>query len=120
MANPVLVQALAELAYSIAMADGTLQPNEKAAFYDIIESELQSDARWAINRFKLLEEKAIPDIEQSYDFALFTIKSNRSDFDDEMRNRFVNVISKIAEASDGLSPEEISLINKFKSDIENI
>lgn len=119
MANPVLVQALAELAYSIALADGELHPEEKAAFYEIIENELQNDAQWAINRFQLLEEKAIPDLEQSYDFALFTIKSNRSDFDNMMKKKFINVISKVADASDGLSSEEIKLIERFKRDVDN-
>ena len=33
MANLILIQALAELAYSIALADGELQQDEKEAFY---------------------------------------------------------------------------------------
>lgn len=119
MENPVLIQALAELAYSIALADGKLQPDEKSAFYEIIENELQNDAGWAINRFQLLE-KAVPNLEQSYNFAIFTIKSNRSLFDDSMKNMFLNVISKVAEAFEGTCPEEKKMINRFKRDIKDI
>jgi len=39
MANLILIQALAELAYAIAMADGAWQPGEKVTFEKIIEAE---------------------------------------------------------------------------------
>ena len=120
MANPVLIQALAELAYSMALADGELQSDEKAAFYQIIKSELTSDSEWAINRFRLLENKVAPDLKQSYDFALFTIKSHRSEFDEDMKSKFINVISKVAHAFEGLSVEERKFIERFEKDIANL
>jgi hypothetical protein len=42
--NIVLVQALAELAYSIALADGELEEKERKAFNEIIKSELGKSA----------------------------------------------------------------------------
>lgn len=120
MANPVLVQALAELAYSMALADGELQSDEKAAFYQIITTELRNDSEWAINRFRLLESKVAPDLEQSYNFALFTIKSHKSEFDAEMKSKFINVISKVAQAFEGLSIEEKQFIERFEKDIANL
>lgn len=120
MANLILIQALAELAYSIALADGKLQSDEKQAFFDIIDSELQEDAWWAKNRFKLLEEQVVPNIEQTYNFAIFAIKTNKNDFSDSLKNKFINVIEKVAQSVDGLREEEAQLIERFKEDISNI
>ena len=47
--NIVLVQALAELAYSIALADGELEKKEKEAFNKIIETEMGKSA-WSVKR----------------------------------------------------------------------
>ncbi len=116
----MLVQALAELAYSIALADGELQENEKKTFDSIIESELGKSAWSAKNRFAMLEERISPKIDQSYSFALFSIKTNKKDFSDELKIKFINVIEKVAAAVDGLRSEEKLLISRFKKDIEKI
>jgi len=118
--NLVLIQALAELAYSIALADGELQEGEREAFFQVIEEELQNDSWWAKNRFKLLEQGVYPNIEESYKFAMFVIQTNKSDFDNEMKKKFINVITKVAESVDGLDPKEKELIERFKKDVEHI
>ena len=120
MYNLVLIQALAELAYSIAMADGELQEGERETFFKVIEEELQNDSWWAKNRFKLLEHGVYPNIEESYKFALFVIKTNKSDFDSEMKKKFINVITKVAHSVNGLDPEEKKLIERFKKDVSDI
>lgn len=120
MSNPFLIQALAELAYSIALADGELQEEEKNAFYEIIDTELRQDASWAKDRFKLLEEKVNPSIEQCYKFAMFAIKTNRNFFDDTLKMKFLNVITRVADSVNGLEPSEVELIERFKKDIRNL
>ncbi|MGF1637380.1 MAG: TerB family tellurite resistance protein [Cyclobacteriaceae bacterium] len=120
MANIILLQALAELSYSIAMADGELEPSEKKAFFEILDSELNEDAWSAKNRFKLLEESVAPSIEQSYKFAMFAIKTNKDYFDNGLKTKFVNVIERVACAVDGLRSEEKKLIERFKTDINSL
>lgn len=118
--NIILVQALAELAYSIALADGQLEEKEKKAFNEIINSELGKSAWSAKNRFAILEERISPNIEQSYKFAMFAIKTNKKDFSEDLKNKFINVIERVANSVDGLRQEEKELIIRFKHDIEQI
>lgn len=118
--NIVLVQALAELAYSIALADGELEDKEKKAFNEIINSELGKSAWSAKNRFAILEERISPNIEQSYKFAMFAIKTNKKDFSDDLKRKYINVIERVANSSEGLRSEEKELIERFKKDIELI
>jgi uncharacterized tellurite resistance protein B-like protein len=118
--NIVLVQALAELAYSIALADGELESDEKKAFNEIIESELGRSAWSAKNRFAILEERITPNIEQSYKFAMFAIKTNKKDFSADLKQKFINVIERIADSVEGLRSEEKEIIERFKRDIELI
>lgn len=114
----MLVQALAELAYSIALADGELEEKEKIAFNEIIESELGKSAWSAKNRFNILEERISPNIEQSYKFAMFAIKTNKKDFDSSLKQKYINVIERIANSVEGLREEEQDLIKRFKKDVE--
>lgn len=114
----MLVQALAELAYSIALADGELEEKEKIAFNEIIESELGKSAWSAKNRFNILEERISPNIEQSYKFAMFAIKTNKKDFDSNLKQKYINVIERIANSVEGLREEEQDLIKRFKKDVE--
>ena len=114
------MQALAELAYSIALADGELELNEKKAFNEIIDSELGKSAWSAKNRFSFLEERLAPNIEQSYKIAMFAIKTNKKDFSPELKKKFINVIERIADSVEGLRSEEKQIIERFKKDIELI
>ncbi len=118
--NIVLIQALAELVYSIAMANGEMEENEKKAFNEIIESELGKSAWSAKNRFAILEERVAPNMEQSYKIAMFAIKTNKKDFTDEVKQKFVNVLERVALSVDGVRSEEKALIERFKKDIELI
>lgn len=118
--NIILVQALAELAYSIALADGELEDKEKEAFNQIIESEFGKSAWSAKNRFAILEERISPNIEQSYKFAMFAIKTNKKDFNSDLRKKYISVIERIADSVDGLRKEEKDLIARFKNDINQI
>lgn len=118
--NIVLIQALAELAYSIALADGELEAREKKAFNEIIDSELGKSAWSAKNRFSILEERIAPNIEQSYKHAMFAIKLNKRDFTPALRQKYINVIERVANSVEGLREEERELIERFKKDVELI
>ncbi len=72
MSNLILYQALVVFVYSIALADGSLQPEEKSAFLVLMEKEFKNGSWWAINRFKLLESQERMNIEQCHRFALLS------------------------------------------------
>ena len=118
--NTVLVRALADLAYSIALADGKLEEQEKNAFNEIIESELGKSAGSAKNRFAILDERVSPNIEQTYKSVMFAIKTNKKDFSPDLEQRFIHVIERIAKSVDGLRKDERDLIDRFKTDIRLI
>ena len=118
--NNDLILALAELAYSIALADGELETSEKDAFNETIEAELGKSAWSAKNKFSILDERVSPNIEQAYKNTMFTIKNNKEDFNDELKLKFIKVIEKIANSVDGLRIYERELIERFKRDIELI
>ncbi len=118
--NLNLVQALAELAYSIALADGELEERERKAFEDIIISELGEGAWRAINRFSILDGRVSPNVHQTYKDAMYTIRKNKDDFSERMKNMYINVIEKVADSVEGLRTEERHLIEKFKEDIKYI
>ena len=118
--NSVLVQALAELAYSVALVDGQLEKEEKQAFDNVIETELGKSAMTVKNRFAILDERVSPNIEQAYKDAMFAIKDNKADFDEELKKKYIKVIEKIANSVEGLRTYERELISRFKKDIELI
>lgn len=118
--NIMLVHALAELAYSIASADGKVEKKEKEAFNKIIESEFGKNAASAKNRFAILEEDSLPNIEHSFRYSMFAIKLNKKYFDKELKEKFINVIEQIADSVDGLRNQEKHLISQFKREIELI
>ncbi len=120
MYNLILVQALAELAYSIALADGELQEGEREAFFELMETEFKDESWWGKNRFKLLEHNVSPNIEHSYRFAMFAIQTNRSEFDAILKEKFLKIITKVANSVNGLDPGEKELIERFKNDIKDI
>ena len=118
--NILLVQALAELSYSIALADGTLEKKEKEAFEKIIDSELGKSSSSAKNRFAILEERVSPNVEHSYKYAMFAIKTSKSHFTDELKQKFVIVIKRVADCVDGARQKEKVLVDRFIRDIEFI
>jgi hypothetical protein len=97
-----------------------LEEREKKAFNEIIESELGKRSWSAKNRFSILEERIAPNIEQSYKFAMFAIKTNKKDFSPQLKQKYINVIQRIADSVEGLRSEEKELIERFKRDIELI
>lgn len=118
--NILLVQALAELSYSIALADGTLEKKEKEAFEKIIDTELGNSSSSAKNRFAILEERVSPHFEHSYKYAMFAIKASKGDFTEDLKRKFLIVIKRVANCIQGSRQEEKVLVERFKKDIELI
>ena len=115
-----LYQALAELAYAIAMADGVIQSDEKRKFKSIIRKELREDAWIAESRFDILDSAITPSLEGAYDNAIKMIRHRRGEFDAEMKEKFLTVISKVADAFGGPDDTEVDILEKLKTEFENL
>ncbi len=115
-----LYEALAELSYAIAMADGKTQPEEKRRFRSIIRRELKGDAWIAESRFEILNSAISPSLNSAYDKALKIVQRRKDHFDDNMEKIFLNVIQKVADAFQGEDESEADIIDKLKADIGKI
>ena len=113
-----LEQALAELVYSIALADGVLDDKEMEAFEEMITKELEDQATEIKNKFLLLKGRSAPNVESAYKQAMYAIKQNKEAFSDELKGKYFLIIQKIAKSVKGLRLEERKLLDRFKTDIE--
>lgn len=111
MGNLFLVQALAELAYSIAMLDGKLEKEERRTFYELVDKELQENAWMAKNRFFFLEKQSETDVEKSFNLASSIVKRNRSHYSNELKGKFQKILLGIA----GDRFKEREIVQKFNS-----
>lgn len=112
--------AIGELAYAVARADGTIQKEERKKFHDIVAAELRcKDYDFDVSSiiFDVLDRDNITDSQTSYNWAMNQIKLNSHYLSPELKETFIKVIVKIAEAYRPITPEEVSLIERFKEEI---
>lgn len=115
-----MYQALAELAYAIAMADGVIQSEEKRKFKSIIRKELREDAWIAESRFDILDSAISPTLESAYSNAIKVIKLRRGEFDEELKKKFLTVVSRVADAFGGPDETEVNILEKLRVEFENL
>ncbi len=115
--NTFLEMALANLAYSVAYADGKLEESELRTFEEMLVKELKGAAVSVRNKFLLLGERSSPNIEQAYREAMFAIKENKLHFDENLKKQFILILEEIAKSVEGIREEERNIIERFKRDI---
>ena len=119
--HPELTMAIAEIAYATAKSDGQLQDTEKDAFYQIIKEELGEKAlNDAMERFNLLDEEFDAEMIQAYRGALSRLKRHRRHLNDDIKNKFLDVIKKVANSYEGMEAAESIFIRKFKKDLKSL
>lgn len=118
--NIHLEKALANLAYSVAYADGILEESELKTFEKMLVRELKEAAVSVRNKFLLLDKRSAPNVEQAYKEAMFAIKENKLDFNEYLQEQFIIILEEIAISVEGLREEERSLIERFTHDIRLI
>jgi len=122
--NPVqnLYFALGELAYAVAKADGQIQKEEKQLLHDIVTKEVNADNidfDYSEIIFNIMG-KDNADAETSYNWALQEMKLNSHYFKPELRNKFWDVLLKVAEAFPPVTPHEQKFLDRFKKDLKTI
>ncbi len=114
-----IYRAIGELAYVIAKVSDRLQLEEKKAFYDIIEKELNFDAWSAESRFEILDEKVHPTIEHAYNEAIHEFKIHKDKLTPELKAITLKVMKRIANA---YHPSEIKdfIIDRLEKDLKQL
>jgi len=115
-----LYYAIGELAYAVARADGQVQEAERRKFHDIVTGELgKKDGSVDVSEiiFKLMDKRGSTDSATTYDWAMNEIVTNSHYLSPAMKQKFIRVIERIAEAYPPVTPDEERIINRFKTDI---
>ena len=115
-----IYRGIAEMAYVMAKADKGLSVEERVAFQQIIQEELSYDSWAALSRFELLDEVTRPSIDAAYNEALHDFRKYKSHFTEEIKQKSVRVLQKVAEACSGFSQKEEVILERFKNDIRDL
>ena len=115
-----IYRGIAEMAYVIARADRGLSAEERIAFYKIIKEELAFDSWAAESRFELLDEIIQPSIEKAYNEAIHDFRKYKAYVTDELKEKSLRVMQKVAEACSGFSEKEALIIDRFRKDLATL
>jgi uncharacterized tellurite resistance protein B-like protein len=114
--------AIGELAYAIAAADGEIQQAERDIFHDIIKTELQhKDVDFNVTDiiFQVLNKQKTS-TDYAYDWAMKQIRLNSHYLSPALKEKFIAVMEKVANAFKPVTIDEMRLVEKFKMDIAPI
>ncbi len=107
-----LYDAFGELIYALAMADGLIQPEELKALNTILQGHpWGSQIKWS---FDYESNKKI-DLKEVYKKALDTFTSHGPD---KEYAYLVEILQKVAQASDGIDETEQEIIERFQKDLK--
>ncbi|MBA3666078.1 MAG: TerB family tellurite resistance protein [Bacteroidetes bacterium] len=117
-----LYYAIGEMAYAIAKVDGPVQREERERFHKLVSEELQhGEYLFDISDiiFQILDkEKA--SAQMAYEFAMKQIRLNSHYVSPEIKDKFIRVMKKVAEAYAPISAEEQKMMDRFNAEIKSI
>ena len=114
-----LYYALGELAYAIAKADGKIQKEEKKTIHDIVIAELKKNNFYFEDLeliIQFIQKDNLP-FEKIYDEALDVMRQNSFYLDKSLKEKFMSIIQKIANAFPPVTKSEQCIIDKFEKDL---
>ena len=107
-----LYDAFGELIYALAMADGLIQPEEIQALNDILKGHpWASQIKWSFD----YEANKNTNLQDVYKKALDTFTQHGQD---EEYVYLIDVLEKVAKASDGIDKNEAQFIERFQKDLK--
>jgi len=121
---------LGKLLYSIAMADGEIQPEEKSAIFNLVKNELSEICKktdefgtnlafYTAFSFEALEEMREP-LKVTFHSFINYIEKSKGKLDKKYYDLCIESVNKIAESSEGISSSERKLIDDFKFKIRQL
>jgi uncharacterized tellurite resistance protein B-like protein len=106
-----LTDAFGELIYAVAIADGMVQPEEIKTLEKLLKGHpWASEIKWSFD-YEVKNKNAL---KETYEKALGTLKEH-GPFEDY--TYLVEVIEKIAAASDGVDQSENRIISEFQTSL---
>ncbi len=108
-----LYDAFGELIYALAMADGLIQPEEIQALDTILQGHpWASQIKWSFN----YEAAKNLDLKDVYKKALDAFTQHGQD---EEYAYLIDVLQRVAKASDGIDEAEQEMIEQFQQDLKH-
>lgn len=108
-----LYDAFGELIYALAMADGLIQPKEIQALDTILQGHpWASQIKWSFN-YEITKGLDLKDV---YKKALDTFTQHGQD---QEYAYLIDVLQKVAKASDGIDEAEQEIIERFQQDLRD-
>ena len=123
--------ALGQLVYAIAMADGSIQTEERTQLINFVISEivaihkasgLEGSALDVFNieeEFHRLRDENIP-AQQAYDNFIEFIDSNKPNFNEKLKQTCLQIMDEIALAYNGIEDSEQEVIDEIKKKLATI
>lgn len=115
-----LYRSIAEMAYVIAKADKGLSSEERIAFYNVIQQELDYDAWAAQSRFELLDEVIDPSLDKTYNDAINDFKKYKKHVTPEVKAKTIRVMQRVADACNGFNEKEAFILDRVKRDLDSL
>ncbi len=118
--NDSLHYAIGLLAYCMASADGKVQPEERKILKEIVEKELSfKDEAFNVTEiiFHMMDKRQA-NRETTYNWALHQIKTYSHYLSPKVKQTFLSVLSKMAQAFPPITEEEKELCKRFNTEIE--
>lgn len=109
-----LYYAMGVMAYGVAKADGVIQNEEKEALHQIVldETEHNMDFQYVEIIFKILQRDK-PGFDEIRKWATDALEMGKYHLTDKIKEQFVNVLKKVADAFPPKTSEEHEMINEF-------
>lgn len=107
-----LYDALGELIYAVAKADGLVQDEEASRLQEILQQHpWASEVQWSFD----YENKRATTLEEAYQKAIDTCKAYGPT---EEYEYLFDILYEIAKASEGVNLEEAQIIVRFKMELK--
>jgi uncharacterized tellurite resistance protein B-like protein len=115
--------AIGELAYSVACADGKVQREERERLLEIVNKEMEKgnysfDISGII--FQLMDKDKSCSLGETYDSAMKQIRLNGHYLSPELKEKFIRIIERVAEAYPPVTSAEKQILERFRADIADI
>ena len=108
-----LYDAFGELLYAIAIADGEIQDEEVKTLEQVLrEHPWAKEIKWSFD----YEKQKNHSLEEAYTKAIDVFKENGPDPEYKY---FLDVMIRIADAFEGIVPQELHVIDNFVADLKD-
>jgi len=117
-----LYYAIGELAYAMASADGEVQKAERQKFHDIVTEELNNEHfgfDLSIIIFQIMDKERVK-TKDAYNWAMNQMRINSHYLSPKLKETFIRILEKIAEAYPPVTAAELVFLEKFKNDMSEL